>query len=363
MKFIAELSTQPFLFKLIMAIAAVLAVAFASRLATAIISRFLAKHTYAMILLKPCFSPLHWLLPILALQTIWELATRAYPWLPALRHATLLLTIALATWLAVCIIFGIRDLILLRYPTESDDNNLTRRVLTQATVLMRTLSGLVILLGISAALMTFPSVRQIGASLLASAGLAGIVVGFAAKPVLGNMIAGLQIALTQPMKIDDIVIVEGEWGRIEEISSSFVAIKIWDERRLIVPLQWFIEHPFQNWTRNSTQIMGTVFLWVDFSVPLEALRRELEKLCHSATQWDGRVCSLIVTDTSERAMQVRALVSSADSGRNWDLRCLVREHLISFLQREHPHALPRLRAEQIDHGISTSGQTGTFENP
>lgn len=346
-----------------MAIAAVLAIAFATRLATAIIGRLLAKHTNAMVLLKRCFPPLHWLLPILALQTIWELSPKAYPWLPALRHGTLLLAIASTTWLAVSLIFGIRDLILLRYPTETGDNNLTRRVLTQATVLMRTLSGLVILLGISAALMTFPSVRQIGASLLASAGLAGIVVGFAAKPVLGNMIAGLQIALTQPMKIDDVVIVEGEWGRIEEISSSFVAIKIWDERRLIVPLQWFIEHPFQNWTRSSTQIMGTVFLWVDFSVPLEALRQELQKICQSATQWDGRVCSLIVTDTSERAMQVRALVSSADSGRNWDLRCLVRERLITFLQQKHPHALPRLRAEQIDHGMTAGSPASILENP
>ncbi|OQA34410.1 MAG: Miniconductance mechanosensitive channel MscM precursor [Betaproteobacteria bacterium ADurb.Bin341] len=177
------------------------------------------------------------------------------------------------------------------------------------------------------------------------------------------MIAGLQIALSQPMRINDVVIVEGEWGRVEEISSSFVVIKIWDERRLIVPLQWFIEHPFQNWTRSSTQIMGTVFLWVDFSVPLEALRRELEKTCQSATQWDGRVCSLIVTDTSERAMQVRALVSPRDSGRNWDLRCLVHERLISFLQREHPQALPWLRAEQIDGGLHAGNQTTPLENP
>jgi hypothetical protein len=166
-------------------------------------------------------------------------------------------------------------------------------------VLVHTLSFFVILFGVAAMLMTFPGAKQIGASLLASAGLAGLAVGFAAKPVLGNLIAGLQIAITQPLSLDDVVIVENEWGRIEEITSTYVVIKIWDERRLIVPLQYFIENPFQNWTRESTQLLGSLFLWVDYAMPLDPLRNELERLCKQNLElWDGRVSNIQVTDTS-----------------------------------------------------------------
>jgi len=163
--------------------------------------------------------------------------------------------------------------------------------------------------------------------------------------VLGSLIAGLQIALTQPIRLDDVVIIEGEWGRIEEITATYVVVKIWDERRLVVPLQWVIEHPFENWTRREAQLFGTVFLWLDYRVPLAPLRAELERVCDSAPEWDGRVALLQVVETSERAMQVRALVSSADASKGWDLRCRVREALIDFLQRQVPDGLPRLRAE------------------
>jgi small-conductance mechanosensitive channel len=225
------------------------------------------------------------------------------------------------------------------------DNLHARRVLTQARVLGRTASVLIVLLGLAAALMTLPQVRQVGASLLASAGLAGLALGLAAKPVLSNLIAGVQIALTQPIRLDDVVIIEGEWGRIEEITGTYVVVHVWDERRLVVPLNWFIEHPFQNWTRASAQIVGTVFLWLDYRVPMAPLREELARLCREAPEWDRRVCVLQVTDASERALQLRALVSSADSGRNWDLRCRVREGLLAFVQANFPQALPRWRGE------------------
>jgi small-conductance mechanosensitive channel len=181
--------------------------------------------------------------------------------------------------------------------------------------------------------------------LLASAGLAGLVVGFAAKPLFGNLLAGLQIALTQPIRLDDMVIVEGESGRIEEITGSYVVVALWDERRMVVPLQWFIEHPFQNWTRTSSQITGVVLLWVDFGFPVEALRTELAAICQGAPEWDGRVCVAQVTEATDRAMQIRVLVSSASAGLNWDLRCTVRERLINFLVREYPRYLPQLRTE------------------
>ena len=156
--------------------------------------------------------------------------------------------------------------------------------------------SLVILVGLASALVTFPSVRQMGVSLLASAGVAGLVLGVAARPVLGNLIAGLQIALTQPIRLEDVVVIEGEWGRIEQIGSTFVVVRLWDERRQIVPLQWFIEHPFQNWTRESARITGAIFLWVDYRLPLEPLRGELERLCAGNEAWDGRLCKLQVTE-------------------------------------------------------------------
>jgi small-conductance mechanosensitive channel len=210
-------------------------------------------------------------------------------------------------------------------------------------VLARVAMGGLLCLGLASVLMTFPTVRQLGATLLASAGVLGIVAGIAAKPVFGNLIAGLQIALAQPIRLDDVVIVEGEWGRIEEITSTYVVVRIWDERRMVVPLVWFIENPFQNWTRSSAQLIGSVFLWLDYRTPMEALRAELQRICDTDPRWDGRVCIAQVTETDNRSMQVRCLVSSGNSGDAFDLRCAVRERLIDFLQREYPQSLPVLR--------------------
>ena len=314
---------------------------------TAIIRRLIAQHPYPQALLKRSVKPMRLLLPTLAVQAVLAAAPNDYEWLSAWQHAVLLLSIVAVTWLAIAAVMGVRDVMRLRFPIESGDNLHARRVLTQTTVLLRTLSGVIILFGVAGALMTFPGVRQIGASLLASAGLAGIVVGFAARPVLGNLIAGLQIALSQPIRIDDVVIVEGEWGVIEEITSAFVVVKIWDERRLVVPLQWFIEHPFQNGTRSSADLLGAVTIWVDYALPLEPLRKEMTRICESAKEWDKRVAVLQVTDASEQAMQLRIIVSSQNASLNWDLRCRVREGLIAFVQREHPAALPRMRAELV----------------
>ena len=199
--------------------------------------------------------------------------------------------------------------------------------------------------------------QKIGASLLASAGIAGIIVGIAARPLLGNLLAGLQIALTQPIRLDDVVIVEGEWGRIEEIGRAFVVVAIWDQRRLVVPLEYFVQKPIQNWTRATSEILGTVFLWVDYGMPIDPLREELRRICEAAPEWDRRVCGIQVTDASEQAMQLRVLVSSADAPRNWDLRCLVREGLIAFIRREYPAFLPRLRAE-LDSSQETPRDAG-----
>lgn len=267
---------------------------------------------------------------------------------PGLTSASYLTSIALIlalTWFLMRCVKSVSTTVVDLNPYDVADNLKARRILTQTRVLSRSAYFLIALLGLSFVLLTLPGARQFGASLLASAGVAGIVAGIAAKPVLGNFFAGLQIAFSQPIRIDDVLIVKGEWGRVEEITGTFVVVRIWDERRLIVPLQWFIENPFENWTHTSSTILGTVFLWLDFSVPAAAIRSEFERLCKTQPLWDGRVCVMHVTDTSERAMQVRLLMSARDSGSAFDLRCLVREQMIAFIAREYPQALPRLRAE------------------
>lgn len=253
--------------------------------------------------------------------------------------------VACVTWLLIRIVSATADIVLALRPSTERDNLHARALQTQTRVLTRSLISLIALVGVAMALMTFPDVRHIGTSLLASAGLAGIVAGLAARPVLGNLIAGLQIGLTQPLRLDDVVVVQGEWGRIEEITGTYVVVQIWDQRRLVVPLEWWTQNPFQNWTRKDSALLGTVMLWTDYRMDLQALRDELKRICQQSPRWDGRVCLLQVTDASDRAMQLRCLVSSTDSGSNFDLRCEVREGLLGFMQARHPEYLPRLRAE------------------
>ena len=232
---------------------------------------------------------------------------------PVLGNLQRVLHIALTAcfiWLLVRAVAAGERAILRSHPIDVSDNLEARRIQTQTRVLSRVLMGGIIVLGASLVLLTFPMVQKIGTALLASAGLIGLVAGIAAKPVFGNLIAGLQIAVTQPIRLDDVVIVEGEWGRIEEIGSSYVVVRIWDERRMVVPLTWFIENPFQNWTRRSADLLGTAFLWLDYRAPVAAIRAELERICRGEALWDGRVCVTQVTETSERAIQVRLLVSA-----------------------------------------------------
>lgn len=271
-------------------------------------------------------------------------APESTPFIMQLSYITTILLILALTWLAMSCVSSIGVTVVRLNPSDVKDNLKARRVLTQTRVLTRSAHFVIGLLGLAFVLLTLPGARQFGASLLASAGVAGLVAGIAARPVLGNFIAGLQIAFSQPIRIDDVLIVQGEWGRVEEITGTYVVIKIWDERRMIVPLQWFVENPFENWTHSSSTILGTVFLWMDFSVPVDAIRKELERITKSAEQWDGRVCALQMTDSNERAVQLRLLVSAQDAGRAFELRCFIREQMISFVAREYPDALPRLRS-------------------
>jgi small-conductance mechanosensitive channel len=285
-------------------------------------------------------------LPLVALQVVWQAAPDDLRFMNGVRHINGVLLIAAATWLGVKAINGFADGMIAKYPYDVTDNLQARRILTQTRVLARTAITLLLLAGASMVLMTFPGARQVGASLLASAGVIGIVAGLAAKPVFSNLIAGLQIALSQPIRIDDVLVVEGEWGRVEEITGTFVVLRIWDDRRLILPLSYFIEKPFQNWTRSSSQLLGSVFVYTDYGMPIDPLRAEVERLVKAAPQWDGRFFNVQVTDATERTMQVRVLCTAASSSLAFDLRCAVREGLIGFMQREYPQFLPRVRIDE-----------------
>ena len=288
--------------------------------------------------------PMQLLLPLLFVHIVVGGAPDSLFLIKPLRHLLNIVLIANLTFLCMRLVKAVAEAVISMHPADVADNLRARSLHTQSRVFSRVVMTLVGLIGVASILMTFPGVRQIGASLLASAGVAGLVAGIAARPVLGNLIAGLQIALTQPIRIDDVLIVKGEWGRVEEITGSYVVVRIWDDRRMIVPLEWFIQNPFENWTRAASQITGSVFLWVDYAMPLEPLRHELERICHAAPEWDGRVCGLQVTESSERAMQLRILVSAGDAGKAWDLRCQVREGLVHFIQQNYAGCLPQLRA-------------------
>ncbi|MPZ42683.1 MAG: mechanosensitive ion channel [Betaproteobacteria bacterium] len=258
-------------------------------------------------------------------------------------------------WLLVKMLAVFSDWVALRYPVDIADNLAARRVRTQASIFRRIAGTIVGAIAGALILMKIPGAENVGASLLASAGIAGIIVGAAARPALSNLLAGLQLALTQPIRLDDVVIVEGEWGRIEEITNTYIVVRIWDLRRLVVPLSYFIENPFQNWTRQTSELLGTVYLNVDYTVPLDEMRAELHAILQSSKLWDGKVWNLQVVEATERTVQLRALMSAPDASTAWDLRCEVRERLIGFIQERFPDSLPRARAE-IRGALDTAGR-------
>ncbi len=259
-----------------------------------------------------------------------------------------LAVIGLLGWFAVRALRIAAELYLMRFRMDVEDNFLARKHVTQVRVLLRIVEVVIALLTLGFALMTFNQVRQYGVTLFASAGVAGIVAGLAARPVMSNFLAGVQLAISQPIRIDDAVIVENEWGNVEEITFSYVVIRLWDLRRLIVPIGYFIEKPFQNWSRMSSELIGTVLLYVDHTTPVEAIRKKLKEIAAQSRLWNGKVVNLQVIDCNETTIQLRALVSANSASAVFELRCEVREKLIEFLQREYPHALPRRRNEVLD---------------
>lgn len=253
--------------------------------------------------------------------------------------------ILLFSWTLIRVVRVFEDYVVNTYDLSKEDNFRERKIRTQLQYLRRLVIIGILIVAISMILLRFESVKQIGTGLLTSAGVAGIIIGFAAQRSLANLFAGFQIAFTQPIRIDDVLIVENEWGRVEEITLTYVVVRIWDQRRLILPINYFIEKPFQNWTRISADIWGTVFIYTDYTLPIEPVRQELTRLLQKNELWDGKINVLQVTDSKSDSMELRALMSARSSPDAFDLRCYVRENLISFIQKKYPECLPRTRAE------------------
>lgn len=299
---------------------------------------------------------------LLRISTVNE-AVKNYVDTQILTHISTLLFILSITWFLILLIKAFKINMLENYDLTKADNIHARKVYTQFNILERVIIFILVLFAVSLALMSFESIRAFGVSMLTSAGIAGIIIGFAAQKALGTLLAGIQIAFTQPIRLDDVVIVEGEWGRIEEIYLTYVVVKIWDKRRLVVPTTYFIEKSFQNWTRRSSDILGTVFIYTDYTVPFDALRKELTRILESTDLWDKEVNVLQVTDAKQDTVEIRALMSAKDSPTAWDLRVMVREKLISFLQANYPSSLPRTRIEMIPEKETKPGQYQSSNQP
>jgi small-conductance mechanosensitive channel len=268
-----------------------------------------------------------------------------FEWRDGLLHMLGILEILTGAWLVASVLLALEDAAEDRYSFDVPDNRSARRIRTQIAVVRRITVAAIVVVTLGALLMTFPGVRTIGASLLASAGVIGIVAALAAQSVLGNVIAGLQLAFSDAVRLDDVVVVEQEWAKVEEITLSHVVLRIWDDRRLIMPTSYFTSKPYQNWTRTKAEVLGTVELDVDWAIDVPGVRKELETMVDLNPKWDGRVCQLDVVNAIEGVVRLRALLSAGDAGSLWDLRCAVREHLVSWIRDMQPAALPRSRME------------------
>jgi len=313
-------------------------------------------------LVKHGRRPSRWILPLIATLLILPELQLPEDLKTALEHIVGIGLIVALAWLAILLIEVTSDVLASRYRIDVADNLAARRIQTQFQMLRRVGVVLVSVLALAAALMTFPQIKHIGISILASAGVVSIVVGMAMKDTLSNLIAGVQIAFAQPFRIGDAVVLEGEWGWIEEIGMMYVVVRLWDLRRLVLPVMYFLEHPFQNWTRTSADLLASAFVYVDYSTPVDEVRVELKRILESTPLWSKKVCVLQVSDADQRTMQLRALMDVRNSSDAWDIRCLVREKLIAFLKTNYPGSLPRYRGEVETPATGPAGATSGATN-
>jgi small-conductance mechanosensitive channel len=305
-----------------------------------LLRRLFGRQTYTRSVLSAIQGPTRLALIVLAIGIALPTAPLDPGTSSFLVRLLLLTVIGLIGWTAIAAVNTAASLYLLRFRIDSQDNLLARKHFTQVRILLRTLDTLLITITVGAALMTFEPVRQYGVSLFASAGVAGLVVGLAARPVLSNLLAGVQLAVTQPIRIDDAVVIENEWGRIEEITSTYVVVRLWDLRRMVVPLTYFIEKPFQNWTREGSEILASVLLYVDYATPIDRIREKAKEIAAQSSFWNRKMLKVEVSDAKESVMEVRILLSANSASAAWDLRCEAREKIIAFLLQDYPAALP-----------------------
>ncbi|MCF0059691.1 mechanosensitive ion channel family protein [Dyadobacter sp. CY356] len=290
-------------------------------------------------------SVLYFFIPLLITTLITKIYSASHKEYYFTHGISKIALIAVSTWLMTRIVIIVEKILIDKLDFDSPDNNEARKLYTKIKFVKRIVIILTIVCGVSILLLSFDSVRQYGVGILTSAGIVSVIIGFAAQKSLGNLLAGIQIAFTQPIKIDDVVIVEGEWGRIEEINLTYVVVNIWDLRRMVLPITYFIEKPFQNWTRNDSTLIGTAFFNLNYHTPVEKLREKLEEILLNTPLWDGKSWALQVTDTQAQFMVVRAIMSARNSSQAFDLRCLVREKIIEFIREEYPESLPGLMIE------------------
>lgn len=288
---------------------------------------------------------LNFFVPLLIITLITKTYVSTHPRYEFTHGISKIALIAVSTWLMTRIVIIIEKILIDKLDFDQPDNNEARKLFTKIKFVKRIIIILIVIIGISILLLSFDSVRQYGVGILTSAGIFSVIIGFAAQKSLGNLLAGIQIAFTQPIKIDDVVIVEGEWGRIEEINLTYVVVNIWDLRRLVLPITYFIDKPFQNWTRNDSSLIGTAFFQLNYQTPVEKLREKLHDILLNTPLWDGKSWALQITDTQGQFMVVRALMSARNSSQTFDLRCLVREKIIEFIREEYPESLPSLLIE------------------
>ena len=303
-------------------------------------------------------SPLNFFVPLLMLNFMLPLLLINKIFLSPLDRIIGTLVIISFANLLICTFKIFEDYVYHQYDLTAEDNLKGRKVRTQMLFIRKVVIIIVVVVTLSIILLSFESVRKIGAGLLTGVGIGGIIIGFAAQKSLSNFLAGLQIAFTQPIRIDDVLVVEGEWGRVEDITLTYVVVAIWDQRRLILPITYFIEKPFQNWTRSTSQILGTVFLYVDYTFPVDGLREELNRLLKTNKLWDKRVGILQVTDSKEHTIELRALMSARNSSDAFDLRCFIRENLLKYITANMPQSLPQTRYQrnEMDLGIAGDGK-------
>ncbi|MFI1992812.1 mechanosensitive ion channel family protein [Actinoplanes sp. NPDC020271] len=310
-------------------------------------------------LAKTMHRPFLVTLTLIAVQQAVRVWGGEFPGRGGVLHALVIGCIAAFAWLVAALLLVLEDATLARWSTDVPDNLRRRRIKTQVVMLRRVTVATIVVLTAGVMLMTFPGIRALGASVLASAGLVSVIAALAAQSTLGNVFAGIQLAFSDAIRVDDVVVVEGEWGRIEEITLTYIAVQIWDDRRLILPTSYFTTKPFQNWTRSSSAVLGTAEIDVDWSTPIEPLRAELRRVCEGSELWDERVCVLQVTEATGGMVRLRALVSAADAGALWDLRCLVRERLVGWMWENQRGGLPRMRTQldESDDGVAPLRQT------